>query len=453
MASRGGVSTGVGVTIAVLGVIALGSSVLAFIFLAKMQGAQKEARDLKASTADYVTDTERNNDNVRLLLGEAKKGGKSLAGYLQAQFREVADKVTGSSADTPESLNKKVAAEVGDSGNLIRALQDARGKLAASQAALAQAETARQAAVDNLKSAQDRVKAMEDAHAATVAALQADVGTYKSQIDSFTTGMNTRSQEAAAAVEKIKRDANDEISRLNDQIARLNEEMLVSQNKIKSLQKERSAETLRPADEAALVDGQVVAVADADGSVYINRGRNQRIVLGMTFAVYANASDIKPNANGDYPRGKAQIEVTRVDDNTSTARIVRSTRGNPVGRGDVIANALYDPNKKYGFLVYGNFDTNGDGRATPEEATEIKAIITGWGGKIVDSLSGDVDFIVLGFRPALPPPPPSDAPVPVVQEFIRQRNIAREYDRLLEQAANTSIPVLNQNRLETLMGR
>lgn len=453
MAGRGGVGTGVGITIAVLGVLALGTSVLAFIFLSKMQQAQAQLKTNNEENKAYVTDAERNNDGVRLMLGEAKKSNKSLAGYLTSQFREMADKVTGASGDTPESMNKKIAAELGGSGNMLRAIQDLKGKLASSETSLAAAEAARKADNESLKNAQNRVKASEESNAATITALKGEVNTYKGEIDAFRGEMNTRAQDAAAALEKIKRDANDEISRLNDRIARQNEELAVAQNKIKSLQKERSAETLRPSDEAALVDGEVVAVVDADGTIYINRGRNHRVVLGMTFEVYGDAGAIKPNAAGDYPRGKGAIEVIRVDDNTSICRVVRSTRGNPVSKGDVLANAIYDPNKKYGFLVFGNFDTNSDGRSTPEEATEIKSLINAWGGNIVDSLSGNVDFVVLGARPILPPAPPADSPVPVVQEYIRQRNIARDYDKLLESAAATSIPVLNQNRLTTLIGK
>jgi len=197
----------------------------------------------------------------------------------------------------------------------------------------------------------------------------------------------------------------------------------------------------------------VLAVVDADGTVYINRGRNDRIVLGMSFEVYGDASQIKRTADGDYSRGKASLEVIRLDDNSATCRVTRATRGNPVTKGDVIANALYDPHKTYSFLVFGNFDADRDGRSTPTEAGEVKAIITGWGGRLADSLSGDVDFLVLGTRPVVPPQPPADAPTALLQEFIRQRNIAREYDRLFEQAAATSIPVLNENRLRTLIGR
>ena len=170
--------------------------------------------------------------------------------------------------------------------------------------------------------------------------------------------------------------------------------------------------------------------------------------------MYPDAGSIRPDPRtGDYARGKATLEVTRVDDTTSTARVLSSQRGNPVIRGDVMANALYDPAKVYSFLVFGNFDTNGDGLASADEQTDVKAQIQEWGGNITQALSGDVDFLVLGSRPVLPPTPPADAPVPVVQEFIRLKRTVQEYDRLLEQATATSIPVLNQNRLFTLTGR
>lgn len=453
MAGRGGVGTGVGVTIALLGVVALGSTVLAFVFWARMNTATKEAASAKALQVDYVTDAEKNNDTMRTWLAEAKKERVSLVNYMQKKFRDVSEKVTGAPGETPESLSKKVEAAAGDSPNLLRALEESRAKLAQAEAMNKTAEAARATAAANLAAANDKLKAAEAASAATLAAVNNDIKSYKEGVEGDRAALTTRQQESAAAVEKVKRDAADEAARLNDRISRMQEELLVANGKIKTLQKERSAETLRPQDEATLVDGTVLAVVDTDGTVYINRGRADRIVLGMSFEVYAEPNMIKQTAEGDYARGKASLEVIRVDETSSTCRVIRATRGNPVAKGDVIANAIYDPAKKYAFLVYGNFDANHDGRATPEEAGEIKAIITGWGGRLSDSLAGDVDFVVLGSRPVVPPQPDAAAPVPVVQEFIRLRNIAREYDRLFEQAASTSIPVLNENRLRTLIGR
>jgi hypothetical protein len=40
-----------------------------------------------------------------------------------------------------------------------------------------------------------------------------------------------------------------------------------------------------------------------------------------------------------------------------------------------------------------------------------------------------------------------------VGEYIRLDTLAQRYDRLLEQATSTSMPILNENRLYTLIGR
>lgn len=130
----------------------------------------------------------------------------------------------------------------------------------------------------------------------------------------------------------------------------------------------------------------------------------------MSFAIYADAASIKVDpASGEYPRGKANVEVIAVSDTTSTCRLLSESKGNPVAVGDSVANALYDPSKTYSFLIYGNFDVNNDAIATPTEQSDLKALIEGWGGKSVDYL-GDVDFLVLG-RPPDPPAPPG-APTP-----------------------------------------
>jgi hypothetical protein len=199
----------------------------------------------------------------------------------------------------------------------------------------------------------------------------------------------------------------------------------------------------------------VVALSPTQGQVSINRGRKDHVQLGMTFAVYSGGAVIRPDASGNYPPGKASIEVVSVGETDSAARIVPGSevRGNPVIRGDVIANAVYDPKKVYKFVVFGNFDADGDGIATPREIDDVKSVIDQWGGQVIENLAGDVDFLILGGRPVVPPTPGPGAPIDVVREWQRLNALAQQYDQLLAQAQTTSIPILNQNRLNTLIGR
>ncbi len=201
------------------------------------------------------------------------------------------------------------------------------------------------------------------------------------------------------------------------------------------------------------MDGEVIGLDAVDGHLFINRGRNHKVVLGLTFEIYSNASQIRPDSSGDYPGGKATVEVIKIDDNSSVCRVIRNPRGNPVVKGDVIANVVYDPKKTYKFMIYGNFDTNRDGRATPDEQVEIRAIIEEWGGVVAESLGGDVDFLVLGSKPIAPPQPPASASSDVIKNFLQEQRRVKEYENILQQAVATSIPILNQNRLYTLTGR
>jgi len=453
MASRGG--SGVVVLSVVLGILALAGFVLSIVFYGQATSAREQLDAYKRDAQGFIRDGERNSDQFREMLLEANGSNSSLAGFLTGQFRELSSKVSGVDRETPKSLTSKInaALEPLGKGNLLQGVQELGGQVLKLQQDLKESDAVRQNAVDSLSVAQDRVKALDESHQETVKTLGTTIDTYKGQVDTYRTDLTKSAEDMRGAVDKIKRDAGDETSRLNDRISRMTDELLVAQGKIRSLQAARGKDSLKPGDEATLVDGEVVALVDADNTVFINRGKNQRMVLGMSFEVYTDAPAIKLQADGGYARGKSSIEVIRVDDNSSTARIVRSTRGNPIARGDVIVNPVYDPSKKYTFLVYGNFDTDGDGRVTPAEGEDIRAMVAGWGGKLTESLTGDVDFVVLGERPVVPPAPPSDAAVEFVDRFIRARRAAEQYDRLLEQASSTSIPLLNQNRLMTLIGR
>ncbi|MEM9082986.1 MAG: hypothetical protein AAGB34_05255, partial [Planctomycetota bacterium] len=108
--------------------------------------------------------------------------------------------------------------------------------------------------------------------------------------------------------------------------------------------------------------------------------------------------------------------------------------------------------KVYRFVVFGTFDTNSDQLWTPAEAREIAAIITEWGGEVVDDLSGDTDFVVLGRKPSVRPQPDASAPIELLQAYLEERAQAQKYDELLQQATARSLPVLNENRLYSLTG-
>lgn len=456
--ARTSTGLGIGITVAVLGVLCLGLFIMFAVFYGKWNTLNNEKRNATQLMNQYIKDTERNRDDIRKL-GEAAKsaGGKSLVGYLTESQQAIMQRVTGVPGDTLTQLEQKAAALQAGGSPILNVATDQASKIVQLTDDLKKADAERVKALGDKKAEVDRVATIEKSHAETVAALNDQINQYKDEITRYREGTDTARKEMDARVQNLQNQINQIQEESAKQLARTQEENLVLQAQVSQLRGERSKEIFSGRPEFTLTDGEVVGLSAADSTVAISRGRRDKVTVGMSFSVYSDAAAIRPDdATGAYPRGKAGLEVIRVDDDTSTARIVWSARGNPVVKGDVIANPVYDPRKVYKMVVYGNFDVNNDGVATPEEGDSIRAMIEAWGGQVLDadkSLSGDTDFLVLGEKPVLPPPPSSGSDFAVVQNYIRLDQVAKKYDELYEKARGTSLPILNENRLYTLLGR
>lgn len=455
MAGRTSVGVGWGVSFSIISVIALGLFVTTVVFMAQKQSATKRLTELQAGISEFVRDGERERDDIKQLKSAAAKKNQSLIGFLMSSQEEAMQLATGSPKSSAEDLQKALDQVTGGKGtNMLAAIRERDAQLAAERKRASDADSARQSAQKDLENEVARVKAIEDAQKQTIAAMTAQIDTYKDQVDKYGTEVGDAKRSMSEHEEKVRADAADNAAQLNARIAELEREALLSRDTIARLQSELKGRSLKPGDEYALVDAEVIGLDPAENTAFLNIGQNQKVRVGLSFEVYSEPTALRPDpTTGDYPAGKASLEIIKVDRDTATARIVREKKGNPVVRGDVVANAVYDPNKVYTMLVFGNFDANQDGFATANEASDIKSLIAEWGGKSVDDLSGEVDFLVLGRRPTIPPPPPAGAPNAVIEEFVRVKNLAERYDDLFRRATATSIHVLNENRLYTLIGK
>lgn len=452
--ARTGMGIGLGTTVGLLGTLAAGFMILSGVLYGQAQNARREATEARDASKSLIAEGERNSDAFRSLAAEAGKG-KSFFAYLQDQQKSLSERITGSQGKSATEVVAAIDAALKDSGqnSLLGLLADRQSKITQTERAAADADAARQAALQDLQGQSALTKKQKDDFDAATAAMAGDVGKYKGEVDRFRDDINKAKAEMSASIERIKREAEDREAELNNRLAKTNEELAVARGIIGRFQKDRAKDQLRPTDEFALVDGEIIALdVGGAGTATINRGKRNNIILGQTFEVYSSPSALRPNAQGEYPAGKATLEVINIERDSALTRVIRTQRGNPMVRGDVIANPVYDPNKTYTFVILGNFDFNNDGSPTAAEQADVRALIENWGGRVTDTLAGDVDFLVLGSRPVVPPAPPADAPAAVLEGYIRQRRIQQDYDRLIEQAAATSIPILNQNRLFTLTG-
>ncbi len=446
MASRS--SGGGAVAFAVfMGVLWLVFFVLTLFFYGQVNGLKALTETADNDRREFVSDSERDRVNVV----KAAAQNESVFGYMDDRLSRTMALISGSANTTYEQIQGRIN-DLDEDTPLLQFVEQQKSEIGRLNGQITQMGQELTGAVDTLnlqKAAVDQLReqfAQEQAERrATIDQLESSTRDYHERLDATEASMNKR-------VEEVIAERDTKVAQLESEIAQKDERVLVLEGQVQSLRQQNTGALLLAKPEFSLVDGTILSVNASDRTANIDRGRNSKVMLGMTFGVYSDGSAIRPDAAGNLPAPKGVLEIIRVDQSSSTCRILRETRGNPVVRGDAIANPIYDPNKTYKMLVFGNFDTNGDGSPTRVERDGVETQIRSWGGVVVDDLVGDLDFLVLGSRPLLPPRPRSDAPVDVKLAWIRMSQVVDRYDELQRRAEATSIPILNENRLRTLLG-
>jgi len=457
MAARTGASVGVAVTITILGAMSLAFFVTTMVFYGNAQSARVELETANEASEQFVSPREREHAAIRAVRDEAARERMTVVGYLAKNRTEMLEMLAGESSMTMAELREQVAMIEGAEGSsLFGLIENLNGEINTLNDQLAASETARQNAQTAARNEAERVAQIEKDFNASASNMQDDVRAYAEGNTQVFEGVAAIEARYGSTIEGLRKDLTENENRLLEANGVLVEENIALRDQIVRLQGEGGIASVEGLPEEALVDGVVNQFNAVGSEVMISIGREHKAVLGMTFAVYDDATDIRPIKEGEnagnYPAGKAIIEITRVEESFSRARVIESSQGNPIVRGDVIANAVYDPKKTYKFVVDGLFDTDGDGTASRFEREALEALIERWGGNLVTEVTGDVDFVVLGEKPILPPAPSRSAPVATIQEYVRLQQEIKRYDDLMFKAEATSIPLLNANRLQTLIG-
>jgi hypothetical protein len=455
MAIRSSAGSGVVISLIVfvlLTILLLAGSILLW---GELEAAKKKAVAAEQHLEKFATKAERSKADWLAPLEDAR-GRNSILGFLHNENRSLQEFAVGS-PDGPigdlAAARERWSLQPGQS--LADGLDEVRrqaGEMAARIAAMESTAAAVQASKEDLDGKlrnaiadldqliadeSTQLKGYTDADAKYAAAIKKAIAEFES------TQANLRDQNRSAIAQK-----QDEVSELTADNKRL-----AGQKRI--LEERLNRDKLRAADPATLADGYILDVVGNGDHVYIDRGRNDRVVLGMTFEVYTDPAQIRPNEDGIIPRGLASIQVVKIGDASSTAKVTRRTKGRPIVASNVIANAVYDPEYTFKFLVHGVYDLDHDGNATEQEAEYLRERIERWGGVVVkgDEIPGDLDFLVLGDEPR---EPNQKAKGKSTQEMTEYKNQLRTYDRyqsLKKDAEQADIPWLNQNRLEILTGR
>ncbi|MFM7135147.1 MAG: hypothetical protein ACKO0W_12630 [Planctomycetota bacterium] len=448
MASRSG-GTGVLVALVVFVVMTIGLLAISIVLYVGKTDAETKQSEALAELNGYISSEERGRDETQALKGNA--GGASLYGYMAEQSAQMGELVLGDRNANVERVRSTLA--VGEK----ETVRDAMRKLSQERDARTQEATTLKGRVNDLNKEidglRDQLASAQRASEAAVAEVTKSIASYRQAAD----GYRGEFDSARAALESTRSELEErfasETAALQQEIDTLRSERSVVDQRLAALQRKVDATSASPANPATLVDARIIDVDLKTNTLFVDIGANKRVVPGMTFEVFDDAPAIAASLDSGA-RGKASIQVIKVGDTTSTCRVLRGSGGRPIVKDDVIANAVFNPDYKFKFLVHGKFDVNGDGKSTAGEADYIRARVLEWGGEVVegDTLSGDLDFLVLGTRPTMPAALPSDATEAQTLSYTEQRNARELYEQLFRTASDAKIPVLNASRFELLTG-
>ncbi len=458
MTARSSSGTGIIVSLVVFVLTSVFLLILSIVFYAGKREAEQKELQAQDTLDKYATRAQRNDDAIKHLADQVNSPNESVVKLLIDQQREVMGYLSGNPTDQLETVSSeferqyKVTRTAGGVKRTLedsaRALRSFQGEVDGLKASVAQRD-------QEITDLEGRITTMEQAHRQELETVKQDLQKYAAAVEEYQTRLQEVQSQYYAAIDQHRDQYEGRISDLQDANDRLNIEAASLRGRVAELQEIISQTRPQPGDPALLVDGRIIEAAGG-GQVFIDRGRKNHIVLGMTFEVYDDEAALLQidRVTGELPRGKASLQVTKVADATSTCKITRSVPGRPVVRDDVIANAVYDPAYRFKFLVHGQFDLNGDGRPSETEAEHVRDLIVQWGGEVVrgDELTGDLDFLVLGAGPPMPAQLRENPSATEMEIWVGKK---REYDRyheLFRQAREARIPVLNANRFFILTG-
>ncbi|HEV2296575.1 MAG TPA: hypothetical protein VGR35_22215 [Tepidisphaeraceae bacterium] len=345
-------------------------------------------------------------------------------------------------------------------GNILLALTTLAGGLEARLDEIAAlnkqlAETKQQQIADQ-QALQAAQKQMEE----TIAKVRAEanaaiegVTTYRGEKDADIAAITASATESQRAAQEAIAQRDVQLRERDERLAQLTRDFDALKARFFGQRVDPQNPTIRQAD------GTIVRTPGG-GTVWIDIGQAEGVPPGMTFEVYDKNEGIPvhptdPQAMDDAPLpiGKASIEVIQVLPTSSQCRVTRVSHGAVISLGDPIVNLVFDKNVKFNFMVYGAFDLDQNGQPSLQDTETIKRLVTSFGGKLIDRVGVDTDFLVLGKEPEIPIIPPEERNDPFQQKRLTEAQAALdEYLDIQRQATELRIPVLNQNRFLYLVG-
>lgn len=405
----------------------------------------------------------RQEENSLELVKEAREGGPTVVGLLNEAMQGIALPATGDETDDASTVRDKrdriIASIVGDRivGNARRyedlSLHEALTRLYGN---FRTEHQLRQEAETRAAEFEGRVGGLVKANADEKSGFEARAKQFSDELGRAEASHAAYRKERDEAIANLTADFEAARDGLNNEVTQARLRVNAMQTTLAALQ-DRLAQREAKLGELMVGPGELVTARQPDGTiltavagdpvVYVDLGRDDHVTLGLQFSVYTSDGGIP--ASG---RSKAQVEVVSVFGKSSACRVIRLAPGEVIVSGDLIANPVFSPDRALGFVVFGEFDLDHDGRADRDGVAQIEAIIKAWGGKVAREISALTDFVVLGHAPRRPRASADES----AELSDRQQQIRRAWDAYqsaVATARDLSIPVMTQEVFLTFLGQ
>ena len=190
-------------------------------------------------------------------------------------------------------------------------------------------------------------------------------------------------------------------------------------------------------------DGQIIKVASALNTVFVDIGRNDGLTNNRTFSVYDQSV-----TDFETAKVKGTIEIVRVDTFRSEARVTFENPVDPILRGDHILTATWDPGFTVQIALAGRFDLDGD---RYDDTEKLIRMIERNGGRVAAShdqkgnvngkISPDVRYLVRGNKSLIDGDDDADAG--------KILNVLRQFEA---DAVKNTVQVIDLQKLLNRMG-
>jgi hypothetical protein len=471
--SRGGLVT----ALVVFTILFVTAAIFAIYFNVQLRAVELDLTNNKKTYNDVVREAELGTSDMsalQALKADPSSGmaSETLMGIALKQRGDLTKDITGGSGDAmaaQKSVTTTLTAAAASAGKVGVKLPSNHDNLLGAVTTLTDALNMRQSQIkdlqDQLKKAQDdlttanasidvqnkaREKSIADAQAqanAEIAKLNDQFNANKSVVDQLQKDQSDAAKKSLDAAQA----GQTQLADINQQLTKANAEKSAAEDKLSYRRPDVSNSAIRQSD------GRIIRLP-GNNICYINLGQGDQVSAGLTFEVYSQATGvppIPPNVTGDeqLPAGKASIEITRVGATSSECRIVHVSPGAVLSEGDVIANLVYDPNTKYNFFVYGDFDLADTGHPNAADEQVIERLVSQWGANLVKQVNVDTDFVVLGKEPTLPTYTKEELQNPqIADNMAKAQATIDKYNEIRQIARDLHIPVLNQNRFLYYVG-